>query len=130
VIGEHLKAIVGSIVAFAIALGTALTVGDMNLGDLDARAWLNVVLATLGSGAFIWLVENSGAAPVAKAVTAAATSGIGALLLAMDEESAGGKVVTQAEWLGVFVTAAIATGVVYQVRNERADKRVEPAPVR
>jgi hypothetical protein len=117
-LGEHLKAIAGAVVAFAVALGSALTVGDMNIGDLDGRAWLNVALATLGSGAFVWLVENSGAAPVAKAVTAAATAGIGALLLAMDEASAAGNVVTQAEWLGVFITAAVATGVVYQVKNE------------
>ena len=118
-LGEYAKAIAGAVVAFAVALGSALTVGDMNLADLDSQAWLNVILATLGSGAVVWLIENSGAAPVAKAVAAAATAGIGALLLAMDEQSAGAQVVTQAEWLGVFVTAVLATGAVYQIKNER-----------
>ena len=117
--GEHAKAIVGVLVAAAGALATALTVGDMNISDLDGRAWLNAILAVLGSGAAIWLIENSGAAPVAKAISAALTAGIGSLLLAMDEASAGGQTVTQAEWLGVFVVAVTATGAVYQVTNEK-----------
>jgi hypothetical protein len=56
---------------------------------------------------------------IAKAVAAAATAGLGALLLAMDDTSALGSTVSQAEWLGVFITAVLATGFVYQTSDDK-----------
>lgn len=113
------KAVVGVLVAFLGALITAVTVGDISLGDLDAKDWVYAAGAALGSGAMIWLVSNvpgvlGGAA---KAIWSAATAGVAAYILAASETSAAGEKISQSEWLGILLTAVVATGFVYQEGN-------------
>lgn len=116
---DYGKAIVGVLVAFIGALITATTVGDVNLGDLDVKDWVYAAGAALGSGAMIWLVANIPGVMggVAKAVWAAATAGVATYILAASETSAGGENITQSEWLGILMTAVVATGFVYQETN-------------
>ena len=121
-LSPYAKAVVGLLVAAAGALVVALGPGNMNLGDLTGKTWVQVAVAVVGSGAAVWLVENvpGGLSGVAKAISAALTAGLGALLVAMADESAGGATITQAEWLTAFSAAAVATGLVYQATNKEA----------
>lgn len=107
-----LKAVLAVVVAALGALVTALGPGDVALGDLSARDWLVAALAVLGSGGLVWLVENGPAAPIAKAIMALLTGGIGALVLALDD-----NVLTTQEILAAAATAIVATGLVYQAKN-------------
>ena len=121
-ISDFGKALAGLLVAAAGALVVALGPGNLSLDDLSTRSWVEVLAAVLASAAGIHLISNipGVAGGIAKAVWTAATAGVGALLLAMTADSAGGEAVTQAEWLGVFVVAITAAGVVYQVPEKKA----------
>lgn len=123
---DYAKTLVALVVAAAGALVTAIGPGDMSLSDLSTKSWIEAVLAVLGSAAAVHLVDNfvGVAGSVAKAVSAAATAGLGALLLAMANESAAGSNITQSEWLGVFITAALATGFVYQTTETDSPNRL------
>lgn len=123
---DYAKTTVALLIAAAGALVTALGPGDMSLGDLSTKSWIEAALAVIGSAAAVHLVDNFAgvAGSIAKAVAAAATAGLGALLLAMADESAAGANITQSEWLGVFITAALATGFVYQTTETNSPKRV------
>lgn len=123
---DYAKTLVALVIAAAGALTTALGPGDMSLGDLSTKSWIEAVLAVLGSAALVHLVDNlvGVAGGIAKALSAAATAGLGALLLAMANESAGGANITQSEWLGVFITAVLATGFVYQTTETNSEKRL------
>lgn len=111
---NHAKALVAVVVAALGALVTALGPGgDKELGDLSGQDWLVAALAVLGSGGLVWLVENTSAAPVAKAIVAFLTAGFGSLVVALDD-----NVITQAEWITAIGAAVVATGFVYQVPNE------------
>jgi hypothetical protein len=116
---NYAKALVGILVAFLGALVTAVTVGNLNLGDLTLHDWVEAVGAALGSGAAIWLVANIPGVMggVAKAVWTAATAGIASFLLATMGQSAGGAAVTQGEWLGLAIVVITATGFVYQEKG-------------
>lgn len=123
---DYAKTLVALVVATAGALLTALGPGDMSLADLSTKSWIEAAVAVVGSAAAVHLVDNftGVAGGVAKAVSAALTAGLGALLLAMADESAGGANITQSEWLGVFVTAVFATGFVYQTTETESPKRL------
>lgn len=123
---DYAKTLVALIIAAAGALLTALGPGNMNLGDLSTKSWIEAIIAVVGSAAAVHLVDNfvGVAGSVAKAVSAALTAGLGALLLAMADESAAGANITQAEWLGVFITAVMATGFVYQTTETASPKRL------
>lgn len=110
------KAIVGVLVAFIGALTTAVTVGDLNLSDLDVKDWVYAAGAALASGAMVALVSNIPGVlgGVAKALWSAATAGIATYILAASEGSALGENISQGEWLGIISTAIIASGFVYQ----------------
>lgn len=123
---DYAKTLVALVVAAAGALVTAIGPGDMSLGDLSTKSWIEAIIAVVGSAAAVHLVDNltGVAGSIAKAVSAAATAGLGALLLAMANESAQGASVTQSEWLGVFITAVLATGFVYQTTETNSPKRL------
>jgi len=122
-IEQNYKAVLAVVVAIIGAAATALGPGNLSVNDLSARAWLELAIAVLGSGALVALVTNipGVAGGIAKAAMAALTAGFGALVLAMDEDSALGNKVTQAEWLGAVATAIVASGVVYAVTEKPAD---------
>jgi len=101
---------VSGIGALVLALGT---VSSGNIGDLSGQAWLVAALAVLGSGGMVWLVENTTAAPVAKAVLAILTAGIASLVVALDD-----GIVSQTEFLTAASVAIIASGFVYQAPKE------------
>jgi len=61
----------------------------------------------------VWLVENTTAAPVAKAVLAILTAGIASLVVALDD-----GIVSQTEFLTAASVAIIASGFVYQAPKE------------
>lgn len=123
---DYAKTLVALAVAAAGALLTALGPGDMSLGDLSTKSWIEAAIAVVGSAAAVHLVDNFAgvAGGIAKAASAALTAGLGALLLAMADESAAGANITQSEWLGVFVTAVLATGFVYQTTETESPKRL------
>jgi hypothetical protein len=123
---DYAKTVVALVVAAAGALVTALGPGDMSLSDLSTKSWIEAAIAVVGSAAAVHLVDNFAgvAGSVAKAVSAALTAGLGALLLAMADESAGGAHITQSEWLGVFLTAVLATGFVYQTTESNSPQRL------
>jgi hypothetical protein len=118
------KAIIGVLVAFVGALTTAVTVGDLNLGDLSAKDWAYAAGAALASGAMVWLVSNIPGVlgSAAKAIWSAATAGIASYILAASEGSALGENISQGEWLGIISTAIVASGLVYQ------EKGPDPSP--
>jgi len=101
---------VSGIGALVLALGT---VSSGNIGDLSGQSWLVAALAVLGSGGMVWLVENTTAAPVAKAVLAILTAGIASLVVALDD-----GIVSQTEFLTAASVAIIASGFVYQAPKE------------
>lgn len=109
VIKAVLAIVVSALGAVTIALGT----GNTDIGDIDTKSWLVAALAVIGSGGVVWLTENGPAAPAIKAVMAFLSAGLGALVLALDD-----NVISQAEWLTAFSAAIVATGFVYQIRNE------------
>jgi hypothetical protein len=123
------KALVGVIVSFLGALVVATTVADRNLGDLSTRDWVEAVGAAIGSGAAIWLVSNIPGVMggVAKAVWAAATSGIASYLLATTPDSAQGVNVSSSEWLGIAIVVITATGFVYQEAGPESPPAPRPA---
>lgn len=123
---DYAKTAVALVVAAVGALLTALGPGDMSLGDLSTKSWIEALIAVVGSAAAVHLVDNftGTAGGIAKAVSAALTAGLGALLVAMADESAAGANITQSEWLGVFVTAVLATGFVYQTTESNSDSRL------
>jgi hypothetical protein len=112
---KYLKAVAAVIVsalgAVVVALGTTST-GDA--GDIGGKTWLVGLLAVLGSGGLVFLVENvpAVAAGVAKAGMAFLTAGVGSLVVALDDD-----VISQAEWLTAASAAFVATGLVYQAKN-------------
>lgn len=107
-----LAVVVSVLGAVVVALGTTST-GDA--GDIDTKTWLVALLAVLGSGGLVWIVENvpEYAAGIAKSALAFLTAGIAALVVALDD-----NMISQAEWLTALSTAIVATGVVYQVANK------------
>lgn len=115
------KALVGLVVVAATTLVGIMSVGDLTLSDLSTRDWLLTAAAVLGAPAGVALIDNlaSGPAQVAKAGWMAATAGVAQLILYTTDDSAGGSAITQHEWLAVFVSAVVATGVVYQAPDER-----------
>lgn len=108
-----LKAVVATVVAAAGALVVALGTGNTDVGDLDTQTWLIALATVLGSGGIVWLTENGPWAPAIKAVMAFLSAGVGSLVLALDD-----NVINQAEWLTAFSAAVVATGFVYQAKNE------------
>lgn len=116
---QYGKAIIGLAVSFLGALVVATTVGNLNLGDLSTRDWVEAAGAALGSAAAIWLVSNIPGVMggVAKAVWSAATAGIASYLLATTTDSAAGASVTSSEWLGIAIVIITATGFVYQEKG-------------
>lgn len=120
---KNAKGLATLVVAAVGALAVALGPGDLSLGDLDTRDWLEYAAAVLGSGAFVALLTNvhGVAGGIAKAAAAFFTAGIGSLILAMNPDSVGGEKITQAEYLGAFVVAALASGAVYQIAEPPKD---------
>lgn len=116
---DYGKAIIGVLVAFIGALTTAVTVGDLNLSDLDAKDWVYAAGAALASGAMVALVSNIPGVlgSAAKALWSAATAGIATYILAASEGSALGENISQGEWLGIISTAIVASGLVYQEKG-------------
>jgi peptidoglycan/LPS O-acetylase OafA/YrhL len=102
--------VVAALGALVVALGPG---GDKTLGDLSATDWLTAALAVLASGGMVWLVENTGAAAVAKAAIAFLTAGFGSLIVALDDND-----ITQTEWLTAVGASIVATGFVYQLANQ------------
>jgi hypothetical protein len=111
----YLKAIAAIVVSAIGALVVALGTGNTDFGDIDTKHWLLAALAVLGSGGFVWLVENvpGVAGGIIKAVLAFLTAGIGSLVLALDD-----NILTRAEELTALSAAIAATGLVYQLTNK------------
>ena len=120
--GKAIAALVISAIGATVAvLGT----GNENVGDLDARAWIEIIIAILASGGLTWFVENTTAGPAIKSIQAALTAGFTALLAGYQD-----GVVTQGEVLTALGAAIVASGVVYQVRNTDEPAPLEPTTVR
>jgi hypothetical protein len=110
---KYLKAVLAVVVSALGALVVALGTGATDIGDLSVQAWLIAALAVLGSGGLVWWTENGPAAPYIKTTMAFLSAGIGSLVLALDDNA-----VTQAEALTAISAAVVATGLVYQAKNE------------
>ena len=110
----YVKAIAAIIVSALGALTVALGTGATDFEDIDTKSWLVAGVAVLGSGGFVWFVENvqGVAGGIIKAVLAFLTAGFGSLILALDDD-----VLTRAEQLTALAAAVAATGFVYQLRN-------------
>jgi hypothetical protein len=113
-LGPYAKAIAAVIVSALGALVVALGTGATDFENIDTQSWLIAGLAVLGSGGFVWFVENvpGVAGGIIKAVLAFLSAGIGSLVLALDDD-----VLTRAEQLTALSAAIVATGLVYQLRN-------------
>lgn len=110
---QYLKAILAVVVAALGALVVALGTGATDFGDISAQQWLIAALAVLGSGGIVWFTENGPAAPYVKAVMAFLSAGVASLVVALDDD-----VLTQAEKLTALSAAIVASGLVYQIRNQ------------
>lgn len=108
VVKAVLAVVVSGIGAVIVALGTGAT----DVGDISTQNWLIALLAVLGSGGLVWLAENGPAGPAIKSIMAFLTAGVGALVIALDD-----NVVTQAEALTALSAAIVATGLVFQATN-------------
>jgi len=113
--GPYAKAIVAVIVSAVAAMATALGPGDRNIGDLGTKEWVEIILAVLASGGLVWFVQNVPglAGGVIKAIIGALTAGFTSLLVALQDE-----VITQSEYMVALGAAIVASGFVYQIRNE------------
>ena len=109
----YIKALMAVVVSAAGALAVALGTGNTDFSDISASSWLIALLTVLGSGGLVYLAENGPAAPAIKAVMAFLTAGVGSLVMALDDNH-----ITHAEWLTAFSVAAVATGFVYQMKND------------
>ena len=110
----YYKAITALVVAVATALAAAI--GNGSLDDLDTEGWIKVALVVLGGTAATWFAENvpGVAGGIIKAVLAAAGAGLTAWTVAYEND----HVITQGEWLTVFIAVVGALTAVYQIRNE------------
>lgn len=113
--GPYLKAIAAIVVAALGALVVALGTGATDFGDISTQQWLIAAAAVLGSGGVVWFTENGPAAPAIKAVMAFLSAGIASLVIALDDDF-----LTRAEQLTALSAAVVATGFVYQLKNEDA----------
>jgi hypothetical protein len=111
--GIYLKAILAVAVSTAGAVVVALGTGNTDVGDINTQTWLISALAVLGSGGLVWFTENGPWHAYIKTVMAFLAAGVGALVVALDD-----NVITQAEWLTAFSAAVVATGLVYQASNK------------
>lgn len=109
----YLKALAAIVVSALAALTVALGTGVTDFDDIDTRSWLVAALAVLGSGGLVWLTENGPAAPAIKAIMAFLSAGIASLVVALDDD-----LLTRGEQLTALSAAIIATGFVYQLRND------------
>jgi len=114
-----LAVVVSAIGALIVALGT---VSSGDIGDLSAQTWLIAVLAVLGSGGMVWLVENTAAAPIMKSVLALLTAGISSFVVALDD-----NMISQTEVLTALSAAIVASGIVYQVADNNRDETRVPS---
>ena len=112
--GAYTKAIVALVAAVATAVATG--VGNGNLGDLNGSDWVWVALAVIGTPAAVWFAENGPAAPVIKAVLAAAGAGLTALTVAYENDG----LISQGEWLTAIGALLVALTAAYQLRNDPA----------
>lgn len=108
--GPYTKPLVAIVVSAIGAIIAVLGTGDQNLGDLDTRAWIEIIIAILASGGITWFVENTPAGPAIKSIQAALTAGFTALLAGYQD-----GVLTQGEALTALGAAIVASGFVYQL---------------
>jgi hypothetical protein len=120
-LGPYTKAIAALVISAIGAVVAVLGTGDMSLGDLDARAWIEIIIAILASGGLTWFVQNTAAGPLIKTLQASLTAGFTALLAGYQD-----GVITQGELLTALGAAIAASGFVYQLRNAGEP---QPAPV-
>ena len=110
---SYLKAIAAIVVSALGALTVALGTGVTDFGDISTQQWLIAAGAVLGSGGMVFLTENGPAAPAIKAVMAFLSAGVASLVIALEDD-----VLSRAEQLTALSAAIVATGFVYQLRNE------------
>jgi len=110
---KYIKALLAILVSAAAAIVVALGTGNTDIGNIDTQSWLIAALAVLGSGGLVWLTENGPWAPYIKTVMAFLSAGVGALVLALDD-----NIINQAEWLTAFSASVVATGLVFQATND------------
>lgn len=110
---KYLKAAVAVVVSAAGALVTALGTDGANLSNLSTQTWLIAAVAVLGSGGIVWYTQNGPDAPYIKAVVGFLSAGISSLVVGLDDH-----LLTQAEILTAFIAAVLATGVVFQAKNQ------------
>lgn len=122
---QYMKALAAIVVSALGAAAVALGTGATDFGDIDTKSWLIAALAVLGSGGLVWLTENGPYAPAIKAVMAFLSAGIGAWVLALDDDK-----FTRAEQLTALSAAIVATGFVYQLSNGDAPEAPAPTTVR
>lgn len=113
--GAYTKALAAVVVSALAALVAALGTGATDFGDISTQHWLVAAGAVLGSGGLVWLTENGPAAPYIKAVMAFLSAGIASLVVGLDDD-----ILTRAEQLTALSAAIVATGFVFQLKNEPA----------
>ena len=109
----YAKALAAVVVSALGALVVALGTGATDFGDISTQQWLIALGAVVGSGGMVWLTENGPAAPAIKAIMAFLGAGIASLVIALEDD-----VLSRAEQLTALSAAIVATGFVYQLRNE------------
>lgn len=110
----YLKAIAAVIVSALGALVVALGTGATDFGDISTQQWLIAAGAVLGSGGLVWFTENGPAAPYIKALMGFLSAGVASLVIALDDD-----MLTRAEQLTALSAAVVATGFVFQLKNEQ-----------
>lgn len=110
---KGIKAVLAIAVSAGGALVVALGTGNTDFEDISTQSWLIAAITVLGSGGFVYFMENGPAAPTIKAIIAFFTVGLGSLVVALDDD-----VLTRAEQLTAFIAAVAATGLVYQAKDE------------
>jgi hypothetical protein len=100
-----LTALVSALGALAVAWD-----GSSSFSDVSAQKWLLAAVAVLGSTGLVWFTQNGPWHQYIKTVIAFLSAGIGALVLALDDNH-----ITQTEALTALSAAIVATGLVFQV---------------
>lgn len=109
----YLKAIAAVVIAAVGALVVALGTGNTDFGDISGKSWLIALATVLASGAVVWWTENGPAAPAIKAIVGFLSAGVGALVIALEDD-----VLTRAEQLTAFGVAVAALAAVFQLTNK------------
>ncbi len=108
---NYMKAALAIVIAALGAIVQALGTGGGTFSTVDGKHWVFAIIAVLGSGAVVAVVENS-THPYIKATSAGLTAGFAAAAIALNDNH-----ISQAEWVTIAMAAVVAYTGVYQIKN-------------